>query len=96
MFLPALIYDSRSKRPFARWYHLGPALDRIIDAGLQAMDSDEVCRRAAEAIAMIVDEEAIALPLAGLFRIYAMKSSVEGFVPHPSQTNQTWTAVYLK
>lgn len=96
LFLPALIYYSKSLRPFVRWYAVGPAFDSIVDAGLAAPDPDEARRLAAEAMRLATDEAAIQVPIAGLFRIYAIHRSVRGFVPHPSQTNQSWTAVYRK
>jgi peptide/nickel transport system substrate-binding protein len=96
LFLPALIYYSKSPRPFVRWYAVGDAFDKVVDAGLAAPDPDEARRLAAEAMRLATDEEAIQVPIAGLFRIYAASSSVAGFVPHPSQTNQSWTAVYRK
>lgn len=94
LFLPALIYYSRSPRPFVRWYAVGDAFDKLVDAGLAAPDPDEGRRLAAEAMRLATDEEAIQVPVAGLFRIYAASDSVAGFVAHPSQTNQSWTALY--
>ena len=96
LFLPALIYYSKSLRPFVRWYAVGEAFDKVVDAGLAAPDPDEARRLAAEAMRLATDEEAIQVPIAGLFRIYAAKTSVSGFTPHPSQTNQSWTAIYRK
>ena len=96
LFLPALIYYSKSLRPFVRWYAVGPAFDRIVESGLRAEDPDEARRLAAEAMRLAIDVEAINLPLAGLFRIYGLKRSVEGFVPHPAQTHQDWTRVHRK
>ena len=96
LFLPALIYYSKSLRPFVRWYAVGEAFDKVVDAGLAALDPDSARQLAAEAMRLATDEEAIQVPVAGLFRIYAAASSVAGFVPHPSQTNQSWTAVFRK
>lgn len=93
LFLPALIFYSKSERPFAKWYRAGEEFDRLVEAGLRATDSKEVQRLAAESIRVAVDEEAVTIPVAGLFRLYAMKKSVRGFEPHPSQTNQSWTRV---
>ena len=96
LFLPALIFYSKSPRPFVRWYQAGPAFDRVVEQGLRATDPGEARRLAAEAMRLAIDAEAVDLPLAGLFRIYGLKRSVQGFTPHPSQTNQDWTAVYRK
>ncbi len=96
LFLPALIFYSKSGRPFARWHHVSDRYDRLVEAGLQATDPAQVQRLAAEAMHVAIDEEAVDIPVAGVFRLYAMKKTVEGFVPHPSQTNQSWTRVGLK
>lgn len=95
LFLPALIFHSESDRPFARWHRVGERFDRIVEAGLAASDPAEARRRAAEAMHVAIDEEAVVIPIAALFRIYAMRETVEGFVPHPSRTNQSWTSVHL-
>ncbi len=39
---------------------------------------------------ILVNDEAIAIPLAGRYRIMGMKSSVNLTDPHPSNTNQQW------
>ena len=94
LFLPALLFYSKSRRPFARWYAAGPSFDTIVEAGLATSDPKEMQRLAAEAIRVAVDEEAVCIPVAALFRIYALRAGVGGFNPHPSQTNQSWTTLY--
>ena len=96
LFLPALIYYSKSLRPFSRWYAVGDAFDKVVDAGLAAEGPDEARLLAVESMRLATDDAAILVPIAGLFRIYAASTSVEGLLPHPSQTNQSWTAVYRK
>jgi peptide/nickel transport system substrate-binding protein len=96
LFLPALIYYSKSGRPFARWYQAGEEFDRVVEEGMRASDPAEVQRLAAEAIHIAIDDEAVNVPVAGVFRLYALKKTVEGFVPHPSQTNQSWAQVTIK
>ncbi len=93
MFLPALIYYSKSARPFARWYAAGARFDSAVEAGLATNDPLEMQRLAAEAIRVAVDEEAACIPVAALFRIYGLRSDVVGFHPHPSQTNQSWATM---
>ena len=44
---------------------------------------------------LLVDEEAAAIPLAGVYRIYALSDRVRGFDPNPSRTNQWWNTVWL-
>jgi len=96
LFLPALIYYSKSTRPFTRWCYVGDKFDRLIETGLQSSNPDDVQRIAAESIHVAIDEDAAMIPVAGLFRLYAMKKNVEGFAPHPSSTNQSWSQVFVK
>jgi ABC-type transport system substrate-binding protein len=96
LFLPALIYYSKSGRPFAKWYYAGEQFDRLVEQGLSAIEPADVQRLAAEAIHVAIDEEAVTIPVAGLFRLYALKKAVRGFAPHPSQTNQSWAQVSLE
>lgn len=96
LFLPALIYYSKSSRSFTRWRYVGEKFDHLIEIGLQSSNPDDVQRIAAESIHVAIDEEAALIPVAGLFRLYAVKKEVEGFVPHPSSTNQIWSQVFVK
>lgn len=96
LFLPALIYYSRSSRPFARWYHAGDEFDRVVERGMETADGAEAQRLAAEAIRLAVDEVQALLPVAALFRLYALKAGLEGFDPHPSSTNQSWVEVHWR
>ncbi|MBA3556473.1 MAG: ABC transporter substrate-binding protein, partial [Gemmatimonadales bacterium] len=59
LFLPALIFHSKSTRPFARWQLVGPRFDRLVDSGMRTPDAEEARRLAAEAIHIAVDEEAV-------------------------------------
>ena len=96
LFLPALIFYSKSTRPFARWNYVGDKFDKLIETGLQSSNPDDVQRIAAESIHYAVDEEAAMIPIAGMLRLYAMKKSVQGFSAHPSSTNQSWAQVFVK
>jgi peptide/nickel transport system substrate-binding protein len=96
LFLPALIFYSKSTRPFARWNYVGDKFDKLIETGMQSSNPDDVQRIAAESIRVAIDEEAAMIPVAGLLRLYAMKKNVQGFNPHPSSTNQSWTQVAVK
>lgn len=96
LFLPALIFHSASDRPFARWHLVGPRFDSLVDAGLRAVDPDSARRLAAEAIAVALHEEVALVSVAGRWRLYGKRAVVEGFEPHPSQTNQSWTGVWIR
>ena len=93
MFLPTLRFYSKSPIRSTPWFVLNERFDNIIVAGLHATERAAVQRRSAEAMHMIVDEDVVAIPLAGLGRIYAMRDGVTGFVPHPSQLNQQWSGL---
>ncbi|MFN2455254.1 MAG: ABC transporter substrate-binding protein [Pyrinomonadaceae bacterium] len=96
IFLPALRFYSKSPGKTIRFFAPGSGFDAIIEAGLEATARDQVMRRSAEAQHIIVDEEAIAVPLAGLKRIYAMRDDVRGFTPHPSLLNQRWDTISVE
>ncbi len=96
LFLPALIFYSRSTRPFARWHLAGPRFDSLVEAGMKSTDAGEARRLAAAAIHVAVDEETVLIPVAALFRLYGLNATVDGFHPHPSQTNQSWTSVVVR
>ena len=95
LFLPALLFYSKSHRPFARWYAAGSRLDSLVDEGMATSDLREMQRIAADAIRVAVEEEAVCIPVAALFRIYALRSDLAGFTPHPSQTNQSWATLVV-
>lgn len=92
-FLLALRWYSRS--PVASVAHTaaGPAFDSLVERMLLASEPDEVRARAAAAMRHLVEEAVAAVPLAGVSRIYAWRSGVEGFVPHPARTHQSWDEV---
>ncbi len=97
---PAFImsfWHSESSFPLAKPISPGPdtEFDRLMDQTQQATDEEELRRLSAEAMHELVDVEVGAIPLAGTYRIYAMKERVEGLDPHPSGTNQRWSTVFL-
>ncbi len=94
-FLLALRWYSKSSVDNARFVSVGPEFDALIEQALNTPHREEVQRLAADAMRLLVDEEAAAVPLAGTYRIYAMKENVEGFDPHPSGINQSWATVFL-
>lgn len=94
-FLVALRWYSKSSVKSAPFVASGPEYDALIDKALTTADHAEVQKTAAEAMHLLLDEQVIAAPLAGVYRIYAMKEQVEGFEPHPSGTNQWWDTVWM-
>ncbi|HET9442981.1 MAG TPA: ABC transporter substrate-binding protein, partial [Acidimicrobiales bacterium] len=69
--------------------------EALVDESQEAVEFDELQRLAGEAMRELIDEEVGAVPLAGVYRIYAMKDTVHGLEPHPSGTNQRWSTVFL-
>ena len=94
-FLLALRWYSKSNVRSARFMWTEPRFDTLVAQSLASREHDDAQRKAAEAMHVLVDEEVVAIPLAGVYRIYAMSSKVKGFVPHPSRVNQTWNTVWM-
>jgi peptide/nickel transport system substrate-binding protein len=94
-FLLALRWYPKSEVASATFMAAGARYDTIIDQALAARDREQVQEKTAEAMHLLLDEQVGAIPLAGIYRIYAMKNRVQGFEPHPSKTNQWWNTVWL-
>ena len=94
-FLLALRWYSKATVKSAPFVAPGPEYDRLIEQALTAPEHEEVQQKAAEAMRLLIDREAVAIPLAGVYRIYALKERVQGFQPHPSGTTQWWDTVWL-
>jgi peptide/nickel transport system substrate-binding protein len=94
IFLPALRFYSKATSKNMPYFAPGPVFDALVEQGSAATVRSETQRSAGQAMHLLIDQEAIVIPVAGLFRIYGMKSTVQGFRPHPSQTNQWWNTVW--
>lgn len=92
-FLLTLQWWSESAVPWTTYQHPGGEFDELVAKSLEVPELDESRRLAAEAQRVLVDEEAAAIPIVGVFRIYGMKTDVQGFDPHPSRNNQSWASV---
>lgn len=95
IFLPALRFYSKASSKNMPFFAPRGKFDDVVEQGSAATDRAEVQKKAAEAMHILIDEEAIVIPVAGLFRIYGMKDTLRDFKPHPSQTNQWWNTVWL-
>lgn len=67
-----------------------------IATALESPSLDDMREHVAEGLRVLVDEEVTVIPLAGIFRIYAMTDQVVGFEPHGSFSHQKWDAVQLQ
>ncbi len=95
IFLPALRFYSKATGANVKYFAPGAKFDQLVEQGSAATERAETQKKAAESMQLLIDQEAVVIPVAGLYRIYAMKDKVQGFLPHPSQTNQWWNTVYL-
>lgn len=95
IFLPALRFYSKATGNNVKYFAPGATFDQVVEQGSAATERAETQKKAAESMQILIDQEAIVIPVAGLYRIYGMKDKVQGFVPHPSQTNQWWNTVWL-
>ena len=93
-----LFYSGPRLRPsgYARLFAPGAALDHAVDACRESTLRDDVERSAAEAEHVLVDDEAIVIPLAATRRLWGVGERVRGFVPHPSSLSQRWDRVLLR
>ncbi len=96
IFLPALRFYSKSTGKSVRWFAPGGRFDEAVEAGLAANESGQVMLRSAEAQRILVDEEVVVIPLAGLKRISAMRGEVRGFTPHPALLHQRWDTISVE
>ncbi len=87
-FLPVLRMHSANSAAFR--FAPGGAFDQQAQRALAATTRDEVQRASAEMMRLLIHEEFIVVPVAGVFRIYGMSRNVNLGEPHPSQTNQVW------
>lgn len=96
-FLLSLRWYSKATGDNVKIISPGPntEFEALIDKSQEATEFAELQRLAADAMRELVDDEVGAIPLAGVYRIYAMKKTVQGFKAHPSSTNQRWSTVFL-
>jgi peptide/nickel transport system substrate-binding protein len=92
-FLPVLRMYSKSTG--TERFAPGGRVDEWAERALAATTTDDVRRASAEMMQLLIHQEAIVIPLAGVYRIYAMKRSVSFTDPHPSQTSQSWLSLGL-
>ncbi len=97
-FLPDLLFYFKGTSHGDYGYRFGPggAFDQVIESKCRSGVSDAVAKQgAAEAMRILVDQQKIVIPIAGVFRIYGLSTKVHGFQANPSQTNQGWSTVWL-
>ena len=80
---------------YGRLFAPGEAFDQAYLAARAAQTTDEAARSAAQAMHVVIDQELSVIPIAGIYRIWGTRDSVQGFKAHPSSTNQDFTAIGL-
>ena len=97
-FLPLLLFHNAagSSANYVGLYGPGGRFDEIMGTTLSETDMDKVKRATAEGMRIMVDEQAIVVPLAGIPRLYGMKKSVHGFLAHPSRDNTRWDGIFIQ
>lgn len=73
----------------------GAKFDRLIEESLDAVEPTASTRAAAEAMSVLVDEEAAAIPVSSFPFFYGLEANVTGFDPHPSVNDLEWGNVEL-
>jgi ABC-type transport system substrate-binding protein len=98
-FLGAVLFWSRSGEfgdpGYRALFAPGASFDRPLEQALATQDPDEAKSLAADALDVLVDQEAIVIPLAGIFNITAMKEKVKGFQPQASGLQVRYDTVSL-
>jgi peptide/nickel transport system substrate-binding protein len=97
-FLPDLLFYFKGAGHGDYGYRFGPggAFDTTIETKCRQGVSDQDARQgAAEAMHILIDQERIVVPVAGILRLYGLSDKVQGFEANPSQTNQSWVSVWL-
>jgi peptide/nickel transport system substrate-binding protein len=90
---PAFLVSGRAAGPLAP---KDLALGDQVAATLTADTADAAQRAAADLTRSLVDIDVVAVPLAGVPRIYAMRRGVDMVDAHPSAINQSWSALVVR
>ena len=98
-FLPDLLFYSkpgaRQENEYGMLFGPGSAFDRLIEVCRTTADPERLREVAAQAMALLIDQEFIVVPIAGTFNLLGLSERVQGFQPHPSGLNQGWEAVWI-
>lgn len=92
-FFANAFFYSKTTGDYPKWFAAGPAFDQALEAGLATPDRGEATKQAATAIRIAVDDEAVVVPMAATYWLFAMKAGVQGFVLHGSARHVRWAPV---
>jgi peptide/nickel transport system substrate-binding protein len=97
-FLPTLLFytgGSGASAQYTKLFAPGPRFDEILTPAVTEPDADRTRAIVADAMHQLIDVDKVVIPLAGLFQIYGMKKSVQGFTPHPSFISLRWEGISI-
>jgi peptide/nickel transport system substrate-binding protein len=78
---------------YSKLFAPGEDFDTPYVAARSATTTDEAAHHAAEAMHAIIDQDIVVIPIAGIYRIWGVRDTVQGFTAHPSSTNQEFGLV---
>lgn len=87
LFLPALLFWSVGlfgDIGYQQLFAPGDEFDVLIEDALATPNPAKVKELVGEAMHVLIDQEAVVIPLAGLYRINVLTDEVQGFETHPS------------
>lgn len=97
-FLPALLFSKKGLFGGSAYQTLfapGGSFETLINGALATPSETQVKSLVARAMQVIIDQDAIVVPLAGVARIAATSSKVHGFQSQPSQLQVSYAGVSL-
>ncbi|MDQ3897588.1 MAG: ABC transporter substrate-binding protein [Actinomycetota bacterium] len=97
-FLPAVFMSDIAEggaAPYQAAFNPGPAFNGLLRSTLTEANLDKVQSSVAQAMRIAVDEQATVVALAGVYPIYGVRSSVQGFVGHPTTQNVLFGTVRI-
>ncbi len=97
-FLPGLLWYSGPESSGGNYQPIvgpgaGSRFDDLLKPVYTEPDRDKLQKATADAMAEIIDNQVAIIPLNGIFRIYGMKKSVQGFQPHFAFLQVRWEQV---
>ncbi|HET9443155.1 MAG TPA: hypothetical protein VFO65_07510, partial [Acidimicrobiales bacterium] len=81
--------------PCGPWQQAGPEFDALVAQALSSPNYADTQKYAAQAMDLLVDEDAKTIPVAGISRVYGLQRNVAGFDPHPARLHVSWAGAYL-
>lgn len=93
-FLLQLWWSKVATAKAGPWVQGGTNFDAIINKILSNPSNPQELRQlSAQAMRVLIEQQTIAFPLAGVYRIYGLKKSLNGFAPHPAIQYLDWRNV---